>query len=292
MELTVCTTDEDYEAWRRVRVAVVPYERADTVAEMRARDSADRLMLLATEDGLVVGSGAAARSNIAGGGYVSPMVLEEHRRRGHGTLLLRALADHVAGLGVADLRAMTDDEGSLAFAHRFGFLEVDQQVEQVRGVGDEPEPGPPPEGVEVVTTDERPDLWAASYGGFGRQALADFAVFQPIEVSAEQWREEWAGDPMFLAVHDGAVVGCAGLDRDADHPERGENALTAVRHDWRGRGLAVHLKRRTLRWAADHGLTEIYTWTQVGNRPMLTLNERLGYVTGRTSSTLSRPSPL
>ena len=292
MELTVCTTDEDYEAWRRVRVEVVPHERTGTVAEMRASDSPERLRLLATVGGQVVGAGAAGRSNIAGGGYVAPLVLAEHRRRGYGTVLLHALADHVAGLGVADLRAMTDDDESLAFALHFGFVEVDRQVEQVRAVGDEPEPGPLPEGVEVVTTDERPDLWAASYDRFGREALADFAVFQPIEVSADQWAEEWPGDPMFLAVHDGEVIGCAGLDRDTDRPERGENALTAVRSDWRGHGLAVHLKRRTLRWAADHGLTELYTWTQAGNRPMLTLNERLGYVTGLTSTTLSRPLPL
>jgi mycothiol synthase len=292
VELTVCTTDEDYEAWRRVRVQVVPHERTDTVAEMRAADPPERLRLLARVDGEVVGAGAAGRSNIAGGGYVAPLVLAEHRRRGYGTLLLHALADHVAGLGVADLRAMTDDDESLAFALHFGFVEVDRQVEQVRAVGDEPEPGPLPEGVEVVTTDERPDLWAASYDRFGREALADFAVFQPIEVSADQWAEEWPGDPMFLAVHDGEVIGCAGLDRDTDRPERGENALTAVRSDWRGHGLAVHLKLRTLRWAADHGLTELYTWTQAGNRPMLTLNERLGYVTGLTSTTLSRPLPL
>ena len=37
MEVSVCVTDEDYEAWRRVRIAVVPGERCDTVAEMRAR---------------------------------------------------------------------------------------------------------------------------------------------------------------------------------------------------------------------------------------------------------------
>jgi mycothiol synthase len=292
VELTVCTTDEDYEAWRRVRVEVVPHERADTVAEMRAGDSPERLLLLATVDGTVVGAGVADRSNIAGGGYVAPLVRPDHRRRGHGSRLLRALADHVAGLRVTALRAMTDDEGSLAFAERFGFVEVDRQVEQVRPVGDEPEPPALPAGIEVVTTAEQPHLWAASYERFGREALADFAVFHPIEVTARQWVDSWAGDPMFLAVHDGEVVGCAGLDRDTDRPERGENALTAVRRDWRGRGLAVHLKRRTLRWAADHGLTEVYTWTQAGNTPMLTLNERLGYVTGRTSITSSRPLPM
>jgi mycothiol synthase len=122
VELTVCTTDEDYEAWRQVRVEVVPHERADTVAEMRAGDSPERLLLLATVDGTVVGAGVADRSNIAGGGYVAPLVRPDHRRRGHGSRLLRALADHVAGLRVTALRAMTDDEGSLAFAERFGFV--------------------------------------------------------------------------------------------------------------------------------------------------------------------------
>jgi mycothiol synthase len=122
--------------------------------------------------------------------------------------------------------------------------------------------------------------------------LADFAVFEPLQITAEQWTAHWAGDPMFLAVYDGEVIGCAGLDRDTERPDRGENALTAVRRDWRGRGIASHLKRRTLRWAADHGLTELYTWTQAGNSSMLRLNEHLGYVTGTTSITLSRPLPL
>jgi GNAT superfamily N-acetyltransferase len=159
-------------------------------------------------------------------------------------------------------------------------------------VGDEPDPGPLPDGVEVVTLEERPELWPASYQRFGTEVLADFAVFEPMQISEREWNDSWPGDPMYLAVHGGEVIGCAGLDRDTDRPERAENALTAVRRDWRGHGIAVHLKRLTLRWAADNGVTEIYTWTQAGNTPMLTLNERLGYATGLTSITLSRPLPL
>jgi mycothiol synthase len=291
VELSVCVTDDDYEAWRRVRMDVVPGERCDTVPEMRAQDSPARLLLLATIDGTVVGSGVADRSD-TGGGFVAPRVRREHRRQGVGTALLHALADHVATLEVTDLRAMTEDPVSLAFAQHFAFVEVDRQVEQVRAVGDEPAPETLPEGVEVVTLDERPELWAASYEHFGVEVLADFAVFQPLQITQQQWTDSWAGDPMFLAVHDGEVIACAGLDRDTDQPHRGENALTAVRRDWRGQGIAVHLKRRTLRWAADHGVTELYTWTQAGNIPMLSLNERLGYVTGKTSITLSRPLPL
>jgi N-acetylglutamate synthase-like GNAT family acetyltransferase len=97
---------------------------------------------------------------------------------------------------------------------------------------------------------------------------------------------------MFLATQEGEVIGCAGLHLDTDQPDRAENALTAVRRDWRGHGIAAHLKRRTLRWAAGHDLREIYTWTQAGNTPMLTLNEQLGYLTGASSITLSRSLPL
>ena len=65
-----------------------PGRARDTVAEMREQDSADRLMVLATVDGTVVGSGVADRSDTTGGGFVAPRVLPDHRRRGVGTALL------------------------------------------------------------------------------------------------------------------------------------------------------------------------------------------------------------
>ena len=292
MEVFACVTDDDYDAWRRVRIAVIPGERCDTVAQMRRQDSPDRLLVLATFDGTVVGSGVADRSDTAGGGFVAPRVLPEHRRRGVGSALLTVLADHVAALGLPEVRAMVEEPRSLGFAEHFGFVEVDRQIEQVRAVGDEPPPSALPAGVDVLTLDQHPQLWASCFDRFGREALADFALFEPLEISAEQWNTSWAGDPMFLALYNGEVIGCAGLDRDTDRPERGENALTAVRRDWRGRGVASHLKRRTLQWAAENGLTELYTWTQAGNTSMLRLNEHLGYVTGLTSITVSRPLPL
>jgi mycothiol synthase len=292
MDISVCVSDEDYEAWRRVRIAVVPGERSDIVADMRAQDSPARLLLLATVDGTVVGSGVADRSDSRGGGFVAPRVLPEHRPRGVGSALLKPLAAHVTRLGLPELRAMVEDQGSLAFAEHFGFREIDRQVEQVRALGDEPPPSALPAGVEVIALDQQPDLWAACFDTFGREVLADFALFEPLQISAEQWVGSWAGDPMFLALYDGEVIGCAGLHRDTDRPERGENALTAVRRDWRGRGIASHLKRLTLQWAADHSLSELYTWTQARNESMLRLNEHLGYVTGRTSITMSRWLPL
>jgi mycothiol synthase len=292
MDISVCVSDEDYEAWRQVRMAVVPGERCDTVDQLREQGSPERLLLLATVDGTVVGSGVADRSDSGGGGFVAPRVLPEHRRRGFGSALLQALAAHVTALGLPEMRAMVDDRESLGFAEHFGFAEIDRQVEQVRALGHEPPPSALPTGVEVVLLDQQPDLWAACFDSFGTEVLADFALYEPLDITAEQWATSWAGDPMFLAVHDGEVIGCAGLFRDTDRPDRAENALTAVRRAWRGRGIASHLKRRTLRWAADHGLTEIYTWTQARNDSMLRLNEHLGYVAGKTSITLTRPLPL
>jgi mycothiol synthase len=289
LDISPCVTDDDLEAWRRVRIAVIPYERTQSIAEIRADETPERLLVVAREDGVVVGSGMATRSEIGKAGTVIPRVLPEHRRRGHGTALLERLVDHVAGLGHPTVRAGADDDGSLAFAHRFGFEEVNREVEQTYRLAGPVEPPPAPEGIEVVTEQEHPGLWDAAYERFGLEALADFAVDAPLEVSREGWTRSWLGDPMFLALHDGEVVGCAGLGLDPDQPTRAENGLTAVRRDWRGRGLAVHLKLVTLAWAAEHGIEEVYTWTQDGNAAMRALNERLGYDTTMVGIQLARP---
>ena len=144
----------------------------------------------------------------------------------------------------------------------------------------------------MIDASRRPGLWAACFETFGKEALADLALYTPVGISAEQWNAEWGGDPMWLALYDGEVIGCAGLIRDTDRPERAENALTAVSPAWRGRGVASHLKRQTLHWAALNGVQEIYTWTQIGNTSMLRLNEQLGYVTTRNAITVSRTLPL
>ncbi len=288
LDISPCDTDADLEEWRRVRIAVVPYERTQSVAEIRADETPERLLVLAREDGVVVGSGMANRSEIGKAGSVIPRVLPDHRRRGHGTALLERLVDHVADLGYDTVRAGADDEGSLAFAHRFGFEEVNREVEQTYRITGPVEPTPTPEGIEVVTAQERPGLWEGAYEGFGLEALAGFAVDAPLEVTPDGWVRSWLGDPMFLALHDGEVVGCAGLGLDPDRPTRAENSLTAVRRDWRRRGLAVHLKLVTLAWAAGHGIDEVYTWTQDGNAAMRALNTRLGYATTGVGVQLSR----
>ena len=197
MHLSVCVTDEDYEAWRAVRIAVVPGERTLSVAELRATDSATRLLLLAVEDGTVVGSGIADRAETAGAGFAAPRVLPEYRRRGFGSALLRALAEHCTGLGLPMLQASVDDEALLAFTERFGFIEVDREIEQVRSVGDERPPSALPAGVDEVTLSERP--------GCGRRALRRSASrCSPTSRSTHRWRSAPSS-----GTRPGAVIPCS-----------------------------------------------------------------------------------
>ncbi|HEU5420947.1 MAG TPA: GNAT family N-acetyltransferase [Streptosporangiaceae bacterium] len=291
--IRLVSTDEDYAAWRQVRMAVLPYERADPVESLRAQAGPRHRFLLAEADGVLAGSGAVGQSQMAGLGAVAPRVLPDWRRRGVGTALLSELARRAAAMGFTVVSSHVDDPGSVRFAERFGFAEADRQVEQVRVIGDEPAPRVP-DGVEIVRVSERPGLWRAVYPVVGTQAFQDMALDKPLEVSLEQWERDWISDPdaVFVALAGGEVIGCAGLLPDPDIPDRAENALTAVRRDWRRRGVAAALKRCTLAWAADHGLREVYTWTQRGNDDMRALNTHLGYFTRTESLTMRAALPL
>ena len=283
-------SDSDLEWWRQVRKAVVPNERAPSVEELRRTETPDRLLLLAELDDELAGSGLASRSEMAGLGSLAPRVLPEARRPGVGTALLEALAAHLAALGFSEANALVDDAGSLAFAERFGFREVDRQVEQVRTIGRE-EPPRTLDGVELVSLAERPDLSEAVYTQVAVEALADIPVSPPLQVSLEDWERGWTSlsEGTFLALAGGEVVGCAGLMLDPDRPDRAEHSLTAVRRDRRGRGVAMALKQAAIAWAAENGIRELYTWTQRGNEPMQRLNERLGYVVRSWCTTVRGP---
>ncbi|MDQ3823008.1 MAG: GNAT family N-acetyltransferase, partial [Actinomycetota bacterium] len=270
-----------------------PNERTDSVAELRASASPERLLLLAEADGDVVGSGAVDRSDMSGAA-VFPRVLPAFRRRGIGTALLRALVAHAEARGHREAGSLVDDAGSLAFAERFGFRETGRQVEQVRAIRDrEPQPRVP-DGVRLVSLAEQPELRLRTYHELALEAFEDMPTPSPISITPEQWEREWVTWPegSFVALAGDEIVGCAGLIRDGDRPDRAENSLTAVRRDWRGRGVARTLKEQTISWAAEQGLREIYTWTQSGNENMRAVNERLGYVTRDVTMSVRGALPL
>ena len=172
-------------------------------------------------------------------------------------------------------------------------METNRQVEQVRQIGDEPRPAPPTE-YKIVSVAERPELWTAAYHQVALPTLPDMDHPVALKVSAADWEKEWINDPaaMFVAVAGDEVIGVAGLMLDSDRPERAEVAYTAVRREWRGKSVAATLKRASMAWAADHGITEIYTWTQRGNDSMRRLNEHLGFTYGIVSLSMRAPLPL
>jgi L-amino acid N-acyltransferase YncA len=287
-------SDADLRAWIRVRREVLPNESAGTVEELRALAMPERLLLVAELDGALAGSGYGDRSSLAGRASVAPRVLPGARGRGVGSALLRELATHALDLGVREAVALVDgrDDRSLGFARSFGFVEVDRQVEQVRALGDEGNPPPPPAGVEIVAIADRPELLRASYD-LARQGYADMATDRDVSVSLDEWLREEATLPggSFVALADGEVVGYSGLCRH-DGPGVAEDGLTVVRRGWRRRGLATALKRRELAWSAASGVREVVTWTQQGNEGMRRVNESLGFLTRDISLTMAAPLPL
>ena len=282
-------TDEDLDAWRTVRRAVLPNESTVTIEQMRSRESPQRLRVIAEVDGELAGHGFTDVSSYADG-FVVPRTLPPFRRRGIGSAVLEVLLDHARSVGHRSVASNTDEVAALGFAAVHAFVEIDRQVELVRTIGPaEPEPPDVP-GVTFTTIAERPDLlheaWTVAEQGFADMKL----VTGPARVTFEDWLGEDATLPggSIVALADGRVVGWAGLVAFADDPTRVENGLTAVDRAWRRRGVAVAMKRRQLRWAAANGIVEILTWTQRGNEAMQQVNIQLGYVTRSTGYVVRR----
>ena len=279
IEVRTAETDADLEGWIRFKRAVLPNESAWTVQDFRERSEPERLVVVAELDGEIVGAGLAGRSDVQGRGFVAPRVHPDARRRGVGTAMLRRLTEHVAELGFEKAAASVDDPGSRAFAERFGFQEVDREVEQVIALPTELPEAPLPEGVEVVSVAYRPELLREAYALARDEGYADMAIDGDVVIPLDDWLRDEATLPggSFVALHAGRIVGFSGLIRH-DNPGVAEDGLTVVARKWRRRGLAMALKRLELAWAAEHRFTEVVTWTQRGNDGMRAVNERLGYV--------------
>lgn len=283
-------SDDDLQAYVATWNALAP-DQPTTVERQRERRERDarRLCLLAEEDARVVGCGFAGPSDSPDRGFLSPRVLPHARRQGVGTALLCRLIAHLESLELGSASSHVDgaDPGSLAFALRHGFEEVDRQVQQVKVIGDE-QLSAPPEKVTFVTLAERPELLQNSYE-LAVEGYADMATYTPVTISLDDWLSgDGAGVPAgsFVALAGDEIIGLSGLCEAPDGSV--EDGLTVVRRDWRRRGLAEALKRAKLAWAAERGIAEVATWTQTGNEGMRALNERLGYAYRRVSISVRR----
>jgi mycothiol synthase len=270
-------TDADLADWCDVWSAITPREPGSLEqVKRRLERQPERLYLVAEVEGRVVGLGFAGPSQSPERAALAVRVLEEHRRRGIGSELLDRLLAYSAGLSPDWASGMVseDDVASVRWVQRRGFEEYDRQVELSRSIQAAEDDTPPPSGIEIALLDD--EHYEGAYA-VAVECFPDMPVSPPIPAPPfDEWLgEEVSGPVTFVALDQGRVVGYAALfDRIEGLAEHG---LTAVLRSHRGRGIATALKQAQLRWAAEHGYSELTTWTQDGNAAMQAVNVKLGY---------------
>ena len=275
--------EAEIEAFLVIRATVDPANPMTRDAWDAERDTAGRLDLLAWEGETPIGCAFAERmygdpsSTI---GWISVRVLEEHRRRGRGTALLRHVSEHVRAFGGGSLFAGTVSTAAdmIAFLVHHAFVEVGRMQDVELELTTAAAELVVPEGIEIVPLSEELDAGAHAVA---LEADADIPTPTPIATGdLARWRERNVGsrterELSFVALADGEVVGFAILGRDV--PGVLGHYMTGVRRDQRGRGIAQALKRAQIVAAKEAGYERLRTQNDLANAPMRAVNERLGY---------------
>jgi len=220
-------------------------------------------------------------------------VVVSRRRRGIGSTVLRELSRRAAERGKDELQLeMWEDEAeSRGFFERRGYRIVGGERAVVLDLRThDPEPVDAPTGVEIVQ--RRPEHVEGSYE-VARQAGEDipgseapsFETFRALDVDRPSLRAELC----FVALAGGEVIGYAILN---DYGRECHHGLTAVRRDWRRRGVGTALKRTQVMRAKELGYERLMTESEERNDPMRSLNLKLGYVPDPSLSTVVVRGPL
>jgi len=168
IEVRACADEREEKLSLDVYNAVWPHE-AVTMEEVRHFKAAmvDNVDLVAWSDGEVVGSGFATvvpqRPNLPD---VLLTVLPEARGRGAGTALYSAISSWTKQHGLDELEAVVgdDDPESLSFAERRGFREDRREKGVALLLAEIEAPAvEPPDGIEIVSWAERPELSRGIY---------------------------------------------------------------------------------------------------------------------------------
>jgi GNAT superfamily N-acetyltransferase len=268
-------------------------ERGLRHAADAAPPDAHRRYWAAQDDGRLVGWATAAieYQSAERPGFLQVSVALDARMAGLGTALLERCEAHLAGLGVATVLSFTTpEEGSVRFAAAHGFRHTN--TTRISGVDPRTiEPGSDRPGVDLhplASLDPR--------GVYELDAEAMLDVPGEVamdDVSFEQWLEDYWRHPdtdldaSVAAVIDGRPVAFSHLRIGPGR--RAVTDMTGTLRDYRGRGLALLVKRATLVNAAKRGVELVTTENDETNRPMLRVNENLGYRPIGTTLTWSRP---
>ena len=288
IEIREITADE-LEHWIGI-AGSVRADRKGGVAEYVdwKRQAEDMVWLVASSDGEDAGAAFAyvGWHSKPGTGHGEVFVLPELRGAGVGSALYEQVALWVQERGcvVLETAVAEDDAESLAWVDRRGFREVGRNSKMVLDLTaiEAPEIDPP-EGVEIVTWAERPELAPGLYA-VACEAYPDVPGEETILMDPY---EEWLSNDMqgdsdrpdatFIALVDGEVAGYAKLALSKSDAKVAYHDMTGVRRAFRGRGIAGALKRTEIAWAKQRGYETLQTNNEVRNEPIRRLNERHGY---------------
>ncbi len=291
LEVIPCADERDEQVSLDVYNAVWPHA-AFTIDEVHSfkQSVRDHHDVVARLDGIPVGSALTVvvpqRSDRV---LTIVTVLAEHRRQGVGTALYRSLSTWTREHGIDEIEvpALDDDPESIAFATRRGFVEARRELGVVLELeGMEPPELVPPDGIEIVSWADRPELARGIYE-VSLETYPDVPGYEDDELeSFEDWLAhdmQGSGDSpeaTFVAVAGDEVVGYAKFALTAAQPMVAFHDISGVKRAWRGRGVARALKTAQIRWAIASGLAELRTRNAEQNEPIRRLNARLGYQPG------------
>jgi mycothiol synthase len=217
----------------------------------------------------------------------------DHQNKGIGTALCRQTLEFLTALEAICFRTQVaeSDEHSLQFASTRGFTESKRDFESLlevksfdfsRFAGLENV-----EGVEFHTAKELDstvfrqaffDCFTATRADVPRSQVASpisFEFFQEQVLGDEYFL--WDGTQIALDPKTDTILGFSGVYQGAREGWM-DQWLTATRREARGRGIALALKLRVIKYALEQGYTTIRTDNDTRNAPMLAINDKLGFV--------------
>ena len=288
IEVFPCKDETDELLGLDVYNAVWPHERIGIVEDRWYKASAiayvDLIARVGEEiAGSAVGLLQAQRPELV---FAFVTVHPQQRRLGAGTALYEAVSDWARGRGLDTIEAVLadNDPDSLAFAERRGFVEDRRE----KGVAldlrrSDPPRVDPPEGIEIVTWADRPELARGMYE-VAVEAYPDVPGWEDEQVEPF---EDWLAHDMqgpgdrpeatFVALAGDEVVGYAKFSLTPAQATTAHHDLTGVKRAWRGRGVARALKARQIAWAKANGYEELRTRNDERNAPIRRLNDEFGY---------------
>ena len=298
--------DDDFAAEARIETLVFPVQPVSE-EECRTWDRTVRntglfkeaLVADETSSGKVAATGAVSHAPFSYDPdwyWVSVGVDPSHQHQGIGTELYRRLESTAVRRGAKGLWAAVQESQprSVTFFERAGFYE------QRRGwVSELDLTGPPTDfqlgpsgptdypGIQLTTLAEmdpnRPETIERLYR-LDRDAGQDAPRMGPANNATLEQFCEITLDPgtflpegIFVARVGDEFVSMTTLCRLPAEPKALWTPFTGTRKEYRGRGLALALKRRAIAFARSRGYHYIRTGNDSLNAPMWSINERLGF---------------